>query len=150
MRAHYLGVPQKRERVIFVCVRRELGKLPVFPRPYHNRFVTLREAIHDLPAPEPHEASWLRESTRTRMAWDYTDVVRDPEGCSRCAYQRLYNKDARDMWFKLALKKVCPTVAAKIPSLFRWDVPRTLSIAEVKRVSSLPDDFELPGKFKHQ
>ena len=52
--------------------------------------------------------------------------------------------------FKLAPNKVCPTVAAKIPSLFRWDVPRTLSIPEVKRVSSFPDDFVLPGKFKHQ
>jgi DNA (cytosine-5)-methyltransferase 1 len=141
-----LGVPQKRERVIFIAVRKDLAREPVFPTPYHNTYVTLREAIHDLPAPDPSEYAWLNEGTRTRMAWDYTDVVRDPEGCFRHAYQRLFDKDARYMWFKLAPNKVCPTVAAKIPSLFRWDIPRTLSIPEIKRVSTFPDDLTLHTK----
>jgi len=56
----YYGVPQRRERVFVLGVRRDLGVLPSFPVPTHNerggvtltgklhRWVTVREAIGDL------------------------------------------------------------------------------------------------------
>ena len=111
--------------------------------------VTLARAIADLPPPDPSTYSVLKPGTRTRMAWDYTDVLRD-QGCFRHAYQRLYGKDARYMWFKLNPAKPCPTITAKIATLFRWDEPRTLSIAEIKRLSSFPDDFQLTGTTRQQ
>lgn len=145
--ADQLGVPQVRRRLIIQGVRRDLGKSPCFPHPYSSRPVSVREAIAGLPAPERADYDILRDGTRTRMAWEYTDVVRDG-GCFRFAYQRLYGKDARYMWFKVNPAKPCPTITAKIPTLFRWDEPRTLSIPEVKRLSSFPDDFVVTGKFK--
>jgi DNA (cytosine-5)-methyltransferase 1 len=148
--ASRLGVPQKRSRLLFVGVRKDLERDPVYPRPLPSKLtVTLSQAIADLPPPEPGTYSVLKPGTRTRMAWNYTDVLRD-QGCFRHAYQRLYAKDARYMWFKLNPAKPCPTITAKIATLFRWDEPRTLSIAEIKRLSSFPDDFQLTGTTRQQ
>lgn len=42
--AQWLGVPQARQRLIFMGVRRDLGKKPVFPRPLSFRY-SVRDAI---------------------------------------------------------------------------------------------------------
>ena len=42
--AQWLGVPQARQRTIFVGVREDLGRAPVFPRPLPYRY-TLRDAL---------------------------------------------------------------------------------------------------------
>ena len=42
--AQWLGVPQARQRTIFIGVREDLGKPPVFPKPLPYRY-TLRDAL---------------------------------------------------------------------------------------------------------
>ena len=42
--AQWLGVPQARQRTIFIGVREDLGKAPVFPKPLPYRY-TLRDAL---------------------------------------------------------------------------------------------------------
>jgi len=42
--AQWLGVPQARQRTIFIGVREDLGKPPVFPKPLPYRY-TMREAL---------------------------------------------------------------------------------------------------------
>ena len=45
--AQWLGVPQRRRRIIFIGVRDDLERLPVFPTPFSRRW-TVRQAIGDL------------------------------------------------------------------------------------------------------
>lgn len=45
--AQWLGVPQRRKRVIFVGVRKDLKLDPVFPAPLPYRY-SIRDALHDL------------------------------------------------------------------------------------------------------
>ena len=42
--AQWLGVPQARQRTIFIGVREDLGRMPVFPQPLPYRY-TLRDAL---------------------------------------------------------------------------------------------------------
>ena len=147
--AQYLGVPQKRQRLIMIGVRNDLGKAPVFPKKINKEPLRFGDCVADLPEPEKGQFAVLKPGTRTHSAWAYSK----PEiegGCFRNAYIKLYGKDARYMWFRCSPAEPLPTVTAKIPSLFRWDVPRSFSIAEIKRASSFPDDFQLTGNFSDQ
>lgn len=49
LRACDLGVPQARERVIILGIRKDLDLTPVHPEPKYKRFITVDEAISDLP-----------------------------------------------------------------------------------------------------
>ena len=68
------GVPQKRERLIIVGVRRDLGLRPSFPKTTHGEksWITLREAIGDLLALPP-----AKENITKPIAPDH---VMTPEG----------------------------------------------------------------------
>jgi DNA (cytosine-5)-methyltransferase 1 len=63
--AQWLGVPQMRSRVIFIGVREDLGRDPVFPSPLPYRY-TIRDALPWI-AGEVHRGtsapSWRREET---------------------------------------------------------------------------------------
>ena len=45
--AKWLGVPQRRARIIFIGVRDDLSRRPTFPKPLHRQW-TVRQAIGDL------------------------------------------------------------------------------------------------------
>lgn len=158
VQAHRLGVPQKRERVIFIGVRKDLLRDPVFPRPLPaSEIVSVAEAIADIPSPPPgsKDCDWLKEGSRTRMAWEHASVLEE-QGCFTYAYRKLGwsqpGKEARFNWFKLPPNQPCPTITGKVPCLCHWAEPRTLSIQEAVRLQSFPDDFRFAddNKFKHR
>ncbi len=148
LQAAKLGIPQTRNRLIFIGVRKDLGLTPVWPKPVRY-VVPLGKAVEGLPEPPREDYEILREGTRTRAAWENTDIVRDG-GCFRYAYRRLYGFDARWAWFRLNPSLPCPTITAKVATLIRWDEPRSLSVDEGKRVQTFPDDFKLTGSFRQR
>lgn len=143
-----LAIPQKRNRMIFVGVREDLGKDPVFPKPIDGR-VTIGQACAGVTPPKVGEYQALREGTRTRQAWDRTDIFYD-SGNLRHAYRSFFGFDARYNWFRLNPNDTAQTITAKVACLCHWSEPRTLSIHEAKRLSTFPDDFALTGKFTDQ
>lgn len=48
LRAQFLDVPQKRERVVIIAVRKDLGIRPIFPKE-KDYTISLREALKDCP-----------------------------------------------------------------------------------------------------
>ena len=49
LKASNYGVPQNRERVILIGLRNDLGISPIFPNPLQRKYITVDEAIGDLP-----------------------------------------------------------------------------------------------------
>lgn len=135
--AQFLGVPQRRVRTIFVGIRSDLQRDPVFPKPLPYVY-SLREAIPLPPTPslpvEPQ--AWMRGSL------------------SEQEYHRLKqgekSKKYRDL-IRTSPELPCPTLLSATPhNPLHPFSPRCFSIAEMKRISSFPDDFEFRGAYSQQ
>lgn len=141
--AQWLGVPQRRERVIFVGVRDDLGLAPAFPRPFERR-VSLREALAGLPPEPPIEAQRLKG--KTLLLARQLAPGQSGDALTGGSYFSLG---------RLAWERPTPTVCAQdatqaSTTMVHPDETRRLSISELKRVCSFPDDYRLTGTFAQQ
>jgi len=129
--ASLLGVPQRRLRVIFVGVRRDLELNPVHPDPLPGPRPTLGEAFVGLP------------EDRSRSVGDLGIALwrRTPPG------ESFASRHPRGQWFshvKCHPNRPANTLT-KTTNLYHWSYPRFLNEAEIRRVSSFPDDFVVNG-----
>lgn len=146
--ASLLGVPQKRQRVIFIGVRNDLGLAPVFPKPLPYTYSLFDALGKNLAVPEDcgsidpetqHDISLHRYAVGE--AWHSTQV---------CAHSRRY--------FQLTKpdpNKPHPTVVASIGMVGGANpkhpfVCRNWNLREIRRLCSFPDDFQLVGSFEQR
>lgn len=169
--ASWLGVPQARQRLIFVGVRDDLGLEPVHPKPLPYQY-TIRDALPwlagigtakgvvsaDQPCPTIlTHGNRFTQSERTAI--DAPPV--EPEAdITRFAIGREWDRMGRpgtqsEKYFQLvrpALDKPCPTVTAEAGNSGAAGIThpterRKFSIAELKRLCGFPDDFVLTGTY---
>lgn len=136
--AQWLGVPQARQRTIFVGVRDDLGLDPAHPKPLPYRYCVadiLREN-------EPSE----KEADISRFAigkeWD---EIGKPGGKSKKYFQLV----------RPSLKSPCPTItfgagATSCAGVVHPTEKRRFSTAELRRICGFPDDFILTGTYAQQ
>lgn len=143
LNAAWLGVPQGRERLIFVGVRSDLKQMPVHPAPFQHIY-SLGEAVADLQGLplDQTDARRLKPGTDTYHFWRSTR----PGNTLADACQEQLGKTSFLTHTKCSPTTVAPTITA-IAQAYHWEEPRTLSIPEVKRACSFPDDFVLTGDF---
>ncbi|TGE08269.1 DNA cytosine methyltransferase [Hymenobacter fodinae] len=136
MNAANYGVPQARERVMFVGVRKDLQREPVFPTlDGKPKIVTCEEALRGAPID-------LSEDVTTSDGWRRLwSATRPGEGFEQGS-QRLGGKASSFSRKRLHPKRPSNTVtAASGGDLGHWSEPRTLYIAELKRLQSFPDSY---------
>lgn len=140
MDAKYYGVPQSRRRVIFIGVREDLGMEPSHPKP-KTRPVTVREALYGadvgyLPA-KPIQPKRMVLARRIHPYGSGADVT----GGSFFNHQRL-------AWDKPARTVMKTAYRMGLPLLLHPDEQRGLSIGELRRLASFPDDFRFVGMWE--
>lgn len=144
--AQWLGVPQSRQRTIFVGVRNDLGCEPVHPVPLAYRY-TVRDAL-----------PWI-----TAKHLDHAQNPIEPEcDISRFAigkeWDRVKTGGQSSKYFSLQkpdLDKPCPCVTQTAGNTGAAGVchpteKRKFSIAELRRICAFPDDFILKGSYAQQ
>ncbi len=173
--AQWLGVPQMRQRVIFMGVRNDLKAEPAYPKPLGYRY-TVRDALpwivkqgdnsgfgkgsmRDAETPSPtigtttHAGNGLFPPSLVEAE---TDISRYAIGRE---WERMEQGEQSTKYFQLVkadLDAPCNTILQSsaefrsAASVVRPTEKRKFSIAELKRICAFPDDFKLIGSYAQQ
>ena len=147
--ASTMGVPQRRERVFFVCLRKDLAtpfleqfnlfeQKPRFELKFNEEPILFRECA-DFKGREAN-------SRVIRLLWDNRQYGDTNQGK---ANERLYGKNSNFNQAYVYLDRVCPTLASKESCLVHFEEPRYLGQAEVCCISSFPQDYNFCGQPPH-
>jgi len=141
--AQWLGVPQTRERVIFVGVRNDLNRAPKFPTPLPYRY-DLRDALEGVP--DGHKR-FVKDGLLTKWMYEHTPAGKSFQWASE---HHLNKPGAWHSHVRLSWDKPSYTVLQSKAQSYHPDECRPLTIPEVKRVCSFPDDYVLTGNWSQQ
>lgn len=159
------GVPQHRERVIFIATRNDLGKKPSLPLVTHGESLdlfsilkphrTFGDAVSDLEFIESGEKSkadkwhfavshpehvieWLIDVPQGRSAHDNeTPEMRPPSGYNTTYKRQVWNEPGATVATTFAMISGCRNVHPI--------ATRSITIREAMRLQSFPDGFLLRG-----
>lgn len=141
--AKWLGVPQTRTRTIFVGIREDLWRKEyagrTHPKP-EKRLVTLRKAFEGLEFTDKDKA----DTDISRYAV-FQELIKLKKGEQSDKYFQLVKADPNR-------QSGCVTASSGnggIACVKHWD-NRSFTVAEVKRIMSIPDDYVLTGKYSQQ
>jgi DNA (cytosine-5)-methyltransferase 1 len=147
LNAKYFNVAENRPRLIWVGVRKDLNIEPSHPRP-QTKPVAIQEVMKDLKNEE-----WdLKGASYKTTSSTYQYLLKMKPGESGSDYNEKgsYFGLLRLSWNKPA-NTIMQSDAKHIScSAIHPDEHRRLTIKELKRVSSFPDDFILLGDYKQQ
>ncbi|HKY96345.1 MAG TPA: DNA (cytosine-5-)-methyltransferase [Gemmatimonadaceae bacterium] len=162
--AQQYGVPQSRERVLFVAVRKDLGFKPSIPAPTHGalndlfslrrEYVTFGDACSDLPylesgeesidplhsavAHPQHVVDWLWDVAEGHSAHENADPdLRPPSGYNTTYKRQVWNQPAATVQTTFGMISGCNNVHPI--------ATRSMTIREAARVQSFPDSFKFVG-----
>ena len=139
MNAMYYGVPQSRQRTLFIGVRENLGVEPSHPKP-QTIPITTEEAIKNVKnktflVPNEKYASLMNK-------------LKPGENLSK------YYKNSFYSYIKIPQNKPSMTLTKSVffgkVSAWHYFEPRNITIEEAKRLASFPDEFKLIGSYQEQ
>ena len=160
--SRYYGVSQTRTRVIFIGVREDVAEKvgynfmnisQVFPEPDKD-VIPVKDVMEGLVNGEK-EVKYLTEKFTKTAYWKQTGskMPVDPD-------KVLTGMDYHPKGHHFNLKRVSqyqpsPTITAMgsaetTAGAFHWSEARKLTLGELKRITTLPDDFKLTGKWSQR
>lgn len=136
MNSAYYEVPQARERLIFLGVRKDLNKKPSFPIPLKD-FITVKQAIGHLEESEKQNRKPITDGLRP-----YALKLQPGESAAK-----YHHKGSLFGLIRLHPNKPSPTVikSAGTGLLHYKDSLNFLSVNEIKALCSFPETWNLPG-----
>lgn len=160
--ARYYGVSQTRARVIFIAVRQDvadevglhfLTMNHLFPARSETT-IPLKDALVGLEYDE-EEVKYLTEKFERTAYWKDTGSLM-PKFPKKVLTGGDYHPKGHHFNLKrVSLEAPAPTLTAMgngdtTAGAFHWSDPRKLTLGELKRIMSLPDDFKLTGKWNQK
>lgn len=149
LNAKWLGVPQSRERIIFIGVREDLNLDPVHPLP-DKTFITLEQALKGVNNDPEEVKELLAYMDRTQTGSILKQLPHNPK-------KVIHGDDITGYsYFNLcrcSMLHPCPTVTALggvASGVCHPIEDRKFTIEELRRITSIPDDFILTGTYAQQ
>jgi len=144
LNAKFYEVPQSRERLFFIGVRKDLNVEPSFPKPL-NKVITVKEALKGVKLSEikypinlidinyskiKQGSNLATELIKQGLKGNYFNVIKAHSNKALCTITKLFSTGAA--------------------GILHPQDKRYLCINELKRLSSFPDNFIFTGKFAEQ
>lgn len=144
--AQWLGVPQARQRLIFVGIREDLGKAPMFPEPLAYRY-TMRDVLVDKVRIVKMVGSEIVDDDTAPSIAGYSIHKKWLEiGRHGGSHPSRFNL-VRNRWDSPSNTVVATKGASGDASVTHPSEPRKFSLRELRRICGFPDDFVLPGSY---
>lgn len=143
LNAMFFGVPQSRERMIFVGVREDLKLNPVHPKPF-TKPIPIKEALTNCPK---EKVTTLDKNTSYYKLWKQCKPGE--------SFSKYHPKGNHFGSIKVNPNLPSPTVIKTAresggSGLFHWLEPRILTMSEIKRIGTFPDNYIFTGTFNTQ
>jgi DNA (cytosine-5)-methyltransferase 1 len=154
LRAQYLDVPQKRERLIILCVRNDLDLPFLFPKE-KDYTISLRDALKDVPASDGQKYPPKKEKVMLLVpAGGYwrdlpEDLQKEYMGGSYYLGGGKTGMARRLSWDEPSLTLTCAP-AQKQTERCHPEETRPLSVREYARIQSFPDTWSFAGSVTSQ
>tara|TARA_R110001632_G_scaffold201445_1_gene324451 strand:- start:34 stop:1104 length:1071 start_codon:yes stop_codon:yes gene_type:complete len=145
--ASKMGVPQRRERVFFVCLRKDLAE----PFLYQKNMFTVNPKL-ELRFNEPkinYNKIEDKEDKVMTIEGEYMNLWEKTEpGNSSSKY---HEKGFYFGAYKISLNEVCPTIIGKFRpksggGVYHYEIPRILNQKEYCKIGSFPLDYNFTHK----
>ena len=149
LRAQYLDVPQKRERLIIFAVRKDLDLPILFPRE-RDYFISLRQALEDCPESEgqsyPKRKKEIMDLVPEGGNWRDLpiDIQKEYMGGSFDLPGGRTGMARRMSWSQPCLTLTCAPAQKQTERCHPTET-RPLKVREYARIQTFPDDWEFSG-----
>jgi len=127
LNAAYMGVPQRRERVFFICKRKDLN-YPKLKLEFNEEPITFNEVTNDIVVDK------FKPMTLSQKKYWHLCA----QGAS---YSSIHHKASLFNHIKLAENKPANTIPAITDVIYHPTVPRKIADKEIMRLQSFPDDY---------
>lgn len=154
MAAQFLDVPQKRERVVIIGVRKDLNMEPIYPKE-KDYVVSIEEALKDCPksigASYPPRKKEIMAKVPPGGYWRDLPVDLQKEYMKASFYQSggRTGMARRLSWYEPSLTLTC-NPAQKQTERCHPGETRPLNIREYARIQSFPNDWQFTGSLYSQ
>jgi len=143
MNAKWYGVPQSRPRIIFIGIRDDLDGEITFP--IQKNIIPLRDVLKDVPISESvyPQGKAAIYAARIKPWKDGGDVTGREFG-----RETFFN--LKRLAWNYPARTITKTIRPAQCGLLHPDENRFLTIMELKRISTFPDEFQFLGTFRDQ
>lgn len=151
LNAKWLGVPQARERLIFIGVRNDLEIAPAFPKPIQE-YYKLKDAL-DIVENRKEEVEYCFNSiNKYKIGQVLKKIPKNPNkplSASSIMNGSYFNLVRESLNYPCTT--ICQTGGVESAAGICHPIyDRKFTISEIKAISSVPKDFILTGTYKQQ
>lgn len=148
MSSKHYGVPQDRERLIFIGVRHGLEIEPSYPKP-SSKVITIGQAWEKVKTnPTAHLEMMERMDKQKAVKSVISRIPKNPKRNINAS--KIHINGSYFNYTRLSYNAPAPTLIATSGGAIHPSFDRTLTIDELKAGSSFPMDFKLLGDYDRQ